>query len=75
MDANEDAYLNAKEIKEFEPCEKYDGTKVVKAFREFGRKARIEDLADKINSKVSKDFFYASPPKCSEMCWGCRQHD
>lgn len=43
-------------MKEFQPCEKYDGKKITKIFADYGRKANVHDLAVDLNQKVSISF-------------------
>jgi hypothetical protein len=51
MDENSDGVITVKEIKAFTPCEEYDGKKITKEFREFGRKADINDYSQSITPK------------------------
>jgi len=53
MDVNHDGIISAKEIKDFTPCEDYDGKKINKEFKEFGRRADLNDFAQSITPKQS----------------------
>ena len=53
IDSNEDGIINAKEMKEFEPCEKYDGKRINREFRDYGRKVDLNDLAEELTPRIS----------------------
>ena len=52
MDSNDDGIINSKEIKAFSPCETYEGKKISKVFREFGRRVDINDFVQDLSPKI-----------------------
>ena len=53
IDSNEDGIITAKEMKEFTPCDQYDSKRINRAFRDFGRKVDLNDLADELTPRIS----------------------
>jgi Ca2+-binding EF-hand superfamily protein len=41
IDNDADGIITAKEMKEFTPCPEYDGKKLAREFKEYGRKADL----------------------------------
>lgn len=56
MDDNNDGVITTKEINAFNPCPEYDGKKIVKAFKELGRKADMNDFSQAITPKQGNYF-------------------
>ena len=54
IDNNDDGILTLKEMKEFNACPEYDGKKLMKEFREYGRKADLNELSEFLTPKQSK---------------------
>ena len=49
IDTDGNGLINSKEVKEFMPCENFNGKMVVKALREVGRKASVNDMAEELS--------------------------
>lgn len=56
MDENNDGIITVKEIKAFAPCDEYEGKKINRQFREFGRKADVNDFSQAITPKQGMNF-------------------
>jgi hypothetical protein len=69
MDGNNDGVITGKEIKDFTPCQEYDGKKITREFREFGRKADINDYSQSITPK-NGIFILISVLSAIEKCVG-----
>ncbi len=54
IDNDDDGIITTKEMKDFTPCAKYDGKKLAKEFREYGRKADLNELSESLNPKLGK---------------------
>lgn len=55
IDNDDDGIITLKEMKEFTPCPAYDGKKLQKEFREYGRRADLNDLSDFLTVKSGND--------------------
>ena len=64
MDDNDDGVITVKEIQAFTPCEEYDGKKITREFREFGRRVDINDFSQAITPKQGKIFLIFSFESC-----------
>jgi hypothetical protein len=51
IDDNDDGIITVKEIKAFTPCEEYDGKRITREFREFGRRVDINDFSQSLTPK------------------------
>ena len=51
MDDNHDGVVTVKEINAFKPCDEYQGNKITREFREFGRRVDINDFSQAITPK------------------------
>ena len=60
IDNDDDGIITAKELKEFNTCPEYDGKKLTKEFKEYGRRADLNELSKLLNPKFGK----ATPMQC-----------
>jgi hypothetical protein len=60
IDNDDDGIITAKELKEFNTCPEYDGKKLTKEFKEYGRRADLNELSKLLNPKLGK----ATPMQC-----------
>lgn len=52
IDSNDDGILTLKEMKDFNACPEYQGNKLMKEFREYGRKADLNELSESLTPKL-----------------------
>lgn len=53
IDTDDNGILTEKEMKNINACEKFDGAKIRKEFKEYGRKADLNVLASQFTPKQS----------------------
>lgn len=56
IDDNDDGIVTVKEIKAFTPCDEYEGKRINREFREFGRRVDINDFSQAITPKQGTSF-------------------
>jgi hypothetical protein len=70
IDDNSDGIVTSKEIKNFKVCDKYDGKKINKEFREYGRKADLNELSEDLSPKIGNFFHLFSLEKYLKLYRG-----
>lgn len=71
MDDNHDGVITVKEINAFKPCKDYQGKKITRAFREFGRRVDLNDFSQAITPKQGITSNYLSSRFHRKMRWRC----
>jgi hypothetical protein len=57
IDNDDDGIITSKELKEFNACPEYDGKKLTKEFREYGRRADLNELSEFLTPKLGNGCF------------------
>lgn len=58
IDNDEDGIITIKEMREFSPCPQYDGKKLMREFKEYGRKADLNELSTFLTPKSGNGNSY-----------------
>jgi Ca2+-binding EF-hand superfamily protein len=52
IDNDNDGIITTKEMKEFNTCPEYDGKKLTREFKEYGRRADLNELSEFLTPKI-----------------------